>query len=455
MMTVRMAAMQKNDTLVLKCENLGTDMEGVCRHEGMAVFVPGMLPGETGRVLIVKVQKRFAFGKLLQLTGESSPERRESDCPAYPRCGGCSCRHMSYEATLEQKRRHVEDCFRRIGHLTVEVPPVIGMEHPAGYRNKTALPVGGTADAPVMGFYAPRSHSIIPAENCPNAMDPAGVLARAVLAWMRAHRVEPYHEESHTGLVRHLVIRVNRKGEAMVTIVINGRKLPYADALIPILVPLGAVSIIVNENTERTNVILGRQFTTLYGQDDLTDTLCGLTFSLSPAAFFQVNPTQTEKLYQTALAYADPGADDMLCDVYCGAGTITLMMARKAGKVMGIEVVPQAIDNARENARRNGVTNADFRVGAAEDVLPRLVREGLRPDIIVVDPPRKGLEPAVIDAMVQADPKRIVYVSCDVATQARDAALLDAAGYHVQRMQSVDMFCYTSGVENVALFSRD
>lgn len=446
--------MRKNDSIDLTCDGLGADLEGVGRHEGMAVFVPGLLPGETASVRIVKVQPRFAFGRMIGAPVSPAESRKTPDCPAYPRCGGCTGRHMTYEATLEAKRQQVADCFRRIGHIEIDVPPVLGMSAPSAYRNKTALPVGGTADAPQLGFFAPRSHALIPIDRCPNAMPPSDALCRAFLDWMQAHHIPPYTEETHRGLIRHLVIRVNRQGQAMVTVVVNGASLPHEQELADALFPLGAVSLILNENRERTNVILGRCFRTIRGADTLTDTLCGLTFSLSPAAFFQVNPIQTERLYQTALDFAALRPEDMLCDVYCGAGTITLMMARHCRKALGIEVVPQAIDNARQNARRNDINNAEFRVDAAEDVLPQLVDGGLRPDVIVVDPPRKGLDPAVITAMAAAGPRRIVYVSCNVATQARDAALLRETGYMLEKVQPVDMFCWTSGVENVGAFVK-
>ncbi len=447
--------MRKNDILTLTADTLGADMEGVCRADGLAVFVPGMLPGETACVRIVKDQKRYAFGRM-----ESQPEpaadiRREPDCPAYPRCGGCSCRHMSYAATLNAKRQQVVDCFQRIAHLDAPVLPALGMDEPSAYRNKTALPVGGTVDAPYVGFFAPRSHAIIPIDRCANAMPPADDISRAILQWMQANHVAPYMEESHTGLIRHIVTRVNRQHQALVTLAVNGTTIPHAEALWEALRPLGAVGLVLNENRERTNVILGRKFRTLFGASTLQDTLCGLTFDLSPAAFFQVNPVQTEALYQTALDFAELRPDDRLCDVYCGAGTISLMMARHCREVLGIEIVPQAIENAHANAKRNGITNADFRCGAAEDVLPALVSEGLRPDVIVIDPPRKGVEPAVIDAIAKAAPRRVVYVSCNVATQARDAALLCAQGYHLDKLQPVDMFCWTSGVECVASFTRE
>ena len=446
--------MRKNDIITLTAESLGADLEGVGRHEGMAVFVPGLLPGETATVRIVKVEKRYAFGRLEALPEQPSEHRRSPDCPAYPRCGGCSGRHMSYAATLEAKRQQVQDCFQRIGKLSVTVPPVLGMADPSAYRNKTALPVGGPVDAPYVGFFAPRSHAIIPIDRCPNAMPPADALCQAVLAWMKQNRIPSYNEETHTGVMRHIVIRVNRKHEAMVTLAVNSTTIPNPATLWQAIAPLGAVSLILNENRERTNVILGHKFRTLFGRDTLEDVLCGLSFDLSAAAFFQVNPEQTEVLYQTALDFAQLSESDRLCDVYCGAGTISLMMARHCKEVLGIEIIPQAIDNAKANAARNGVKNASFRCGAAEDVLPRLVDEGLRPDVIVIDPPRKGVEPAVIDAIAKAGPRRVVYVSCNVATQARDAALLAEKGYQLDRVQPVDMFCWTSGVECVVSFSK-
>ena len=446
--------LQKNEIFRMRAENLGADMEGVCRHEGMTVFVPGLLPGEETDVRIVKAERRYAFGRMESVPAAPSPDRRDPGCSAYPRCGGCSCRHMRYEATLEAKRRQAADCFRRIGGIDIDVPAPVGMAEPAAYRNKTALPLGGTADDPVLGFYAPRSHAVVPAAACPNAMPPSGEIASRFLAWMRSFRLEPYREDVHRGLIRHLVIRVNREGECMVTVAANTGMLPHANELTDALRPHGVVSLWLNENTAQTNVILSDRYHLIYGRETLTDTLCGLRFELSPGAFFQVNPVQTEALYDTALRFADPTPSDTLCDVYCGAGTITLMMARRCRSAVGIEIVPAAVDNARQNALRNGIANAAFHAGKAEDLLPRMVREGLRSDIIVVDPPRKGLEPAVIRAIAGAAPYRVVYVSCNVATQARDAALFREAGYTVTKVQPVDMFCWTSGIENVALFER-
>lgn len=445
--------MRKNDLLLLRADSLGADMEGVCRHEGMAVFVPGLLPGEEASVRIVRVEKRYAFGRLEAPPPSPSPVRRDPGCPSWPQCGGCSARHMSYETTLEAKRQHVQDCFERIARIPVEVPPVLGMAHPFAYRNKTALPVGGSAGDPTLGFFAPRSHRLVPALRCPNAMAPTGEIACAVRDWMKDYRIEPYDEQSGKGQLRHVVVRVSREGGVMVTLVSRVPRLPHTEELLSALRPLGVVSLYLNENPRNTNVIFGERFRLLFGQETLSDTLCGLRFELFPASFFQVNPLQTETLYATALEFASPGTGDSLCDVYCGAGTISLMMARHCRQVTGIEIVPPAVANARENAVRNGIGNAEFHLGRAEELLPRMVRSGLRPDIVVVDPPRKGLEPAVIDAVAQAEPKRLVYVSCNPATQARDAALFRERGYLIRKIQPVDMFPFTSHVETVVLMS--
>ena len=446
--------MKKNECFLLTAERLGADLEGICIHDGMPVFVPGMLPGETAKVRIVKAEKRYAFGRMESVPDPSSVHRRIPDCSAYPRCGGCSGRHMSYDATLAAKRQQVEDCFRHIAGINTDVLPVLGMDSPFGYRNKTSLPAGGTDDNPVLGFYAPRSHVVIPASDCPNAMPPADNLAAAFLRWMRLFHVKPYREDTRKGLIRHLVIRVNRKGESMVTVAASSSSLPHIRELTDALVPLGTVSLWLNENRADTNVILSEKFHHIYGDKFLTDTLFDLQFELSPASFFQVNPAQTEKLYQTALDFAAPKPDDLLCDVYCGTGTITLTMARCCREAVGIEVVPAAVENAKRNAAFNGIENVSFRTGKAEELLPQMVAGGLRPDIIVVDPPRKGLDSAVIHAMVQAEPDRLVYVSCNPATLARDAGLLKEQGYMVRKIQPVDMFCWTSGIETVCLLSH-
>ena len=446
--------MQKNDIFHLSAENLGADMEGVCRPDGFPVFVPGMLPGEEADVRIVKAEKRFAFGRMESSPAVPSPNRQDPRCAAYPRCGGCSCRHMTYDATLAAKRQQVADCFLHIGGITADVLPVLGMEHPESYRNKTSLPCAGTADHPVLGFFAPRSHAVIPVDSCPNALPSADRIMQAFLHWMKHFHLAPYQETDHTGLIRHLVIRINRKGESMVAIVANANVLPHASEIRDALIPLGVISLWLKEHRAKTNVILSDRFHLLYGRETLPDMLCGLTFELSPASFFQVNPTQTEKLYRTALDFAGLQKNDILCDVYCGAGTITLMMASHCRQAVGIEIVPAAVENARKNATANGIRNAVFHAGKAEEILPALIADGLRPDVVVVDPPRKGLIASVISAIITAGPSRLVYVSCNPATLARDISLFLAGGYEIQKIQPVDMFCWTSGIETVVLLSQ-
>ena len=282
--------MKKNECFPMTAERLGADLEGVCIHDGMPVFVPGLLPGETADVRIVKAEKRYAFGRMESKPDPASADRRIPDCVSWPRCGGCSGRHMNYEATLAAKRQQVEDCFRRSAGIETDVPPVLGMDSPFGYRNKTSLPAGGTDRDPVLGFYAPRSHAVIPASACPNAMPPANALAAAFLAWMKMFHVKPYREETRQGLIRHLVIRVNRAGESMVTIAANGSSLPNIKELTDELASLGTVSLWLNENRADTNVILSDRYHHIYGKETLTDTLFDLKFELSPASFFQVNP---------------------------------------------------------------------------------------------------------------------------------------------------------------------
>jgi len=450
---------QKNDTLTLRCERLGSELEGVCSHEGMAVFVPGVLPGEEAETLIVKTQPRYAFGKLLKVLAPS-PNRAQPHCPVYDKCGGCSGQHMTYQATLEAKRMQVADCLTRIGGLSLkeeDVPPVIGAENPLHCRNKTSLPVGGTADAPELGFYRRRSHAIVPISDCPVAMGSLEGVISAVTGWMKSARVQPYNELTGKGLLRHVVTRITRKGDLMVILVATKQQLPQVENLIERLKKQaeGFCSLHLSVNSARNNVILGRTSQKLFGEDAVYEQLLGLTFEIPPLSFFQVNPDQTEKLYQTAIDFASLTPEDTVVDAYAGAGTISLCMAKKAKKVIGIEIVPQAIDGAKRNAKANGIENAEFHVAAVEDLLPKLVADGLRPDVIVLDPPRKGVEPEVVNAVLKARPRRVVYVSCHVPTQARDVKLLCEGGYKLEHCQPVDMFCYAGGVENVVSLILD
>ena len=448
----------KNQELTLTCEGLGAELEGVCRYEGQAVFVPGALPGETVEARVLMVRPTFAYARLDRVA-VPSPDRREPFCPAYRFCGGCSGQHMSYPATLAAKRQQVFDHLTRIARLPIteeDVPPVIGADDPIHCRNKTSLPIGGTAQAPMLGFYKRRSHEIVSTENCPVAMGDLGSVIAAIKAWMRETGAPPYDETTHRGLLRHLVVRTSRAGEVLVVLAATSASLPNPENLIRRLqtgVP-GFCGLHVSENRQHNNVILGETSRKLYGADVITENLLGLSFEISPLSFFQVNPAQTERLYQQALAFAALTPQDTAVDAYAGAGTISLCMARQCKRVIGLEIVPQAVESARRNAAANHIENAEFSVAAVEERLPELVRQGLRPDVIMLDPPRKGVEPAVIDAILQASPRRVVYVSCHVPTQARDVALLAAGGYRFAGCQPVDLFCYAGGVENVLCMER-
>ena len=449
--------LRRNDIFEMTCENFGQDAQGVCRHDGMAVFVPGLLPGERARVRIVKPEKRYAFGRIEELL-ECSPDRAEPFCPIYKRCGGCSCQHMTYDTSLRFKQDQVQQLLVRVGGLDIIVPPVLGMDEPFAYRNKGAYPVGEYNGDPICGFFAPRSHDIVslPAEGCRIQGEDSRLATQAVLAWMKQTGARAYDEVTGKGLVRHIMTRSTTSGGLMVVLVVTQRSIPSKDLLIAKLseaVP-GLVSLCLSINSKRTNVILGEEIHCLWGEPVMEDTLHGLKFSVSPLSFFQVNPVQTERLYQLALDYAQLTGSETVVDAYCGAGTISLMLAKKAKKVIGIEIVEPAIVNARENAVRNNVDNVEFIVGATEEVLPKLIAGGMRPDVIVVDPPRKGCEEAVLQAIIESAPERVVYVSCGAPTLARDAKILCEGGYKAEKVQCVDMFCWTGAVETVMLFTK-
>ena len=441
--------LRKNDEITVQIERFGGEM-GIAHLEGLTLFVQGALPGETVTARAQKVEKTHAFLKTLQVR-TPAPDRIAPPCPYYEKCGGCVCQHMDYALTLTMKRERVRDALTRIGGIDVAVAPVIGMDDPWRYRNKTALPVGGEKGAPQIGFFAPRSHRIIDVEGCLIARQESDAVAAVLRRWMEKFQVEPYRESDRGGLIRHIMSRVSRSGQVMAVVVAAAPSLPHERELIAMLragVP-GLCSLYLNVNRRGDNVILGAENRLLYGEERLRDTLCGLQYALSPQSFFQVNPVQTEKLYQTALNFADLTGNELVADLYCGAGTISLLLARHARRVVGIEIVPQAIRDAEENARANGVTNAEFHAAAAEELLPRLVAQGLRPDVVVLDPPRKGSEEAVLRAIADASPRRVVYVSCDPATLARDAKILSSLGYRPDACQPVDMFCWTGSVETV------
>ena len=471
--------MKKNDIIELKIEDIGVGGEGIGHLDGMAFFVKDAIPGDEIRARITKLKKNYGYARLEELI-VSSKDRVEPKCALHKRCGGCQIQAMSVSAQLAYKANKVRNNLIRIGGFAPEfvdeiMEPVVGMEEPYRYRNKAQFPVGTDHEGnPVAGFYAARTHSIIPVTDCLLGVEQNREILDLVLAYMKEHQVSAYDETTGKGLVRHVLIRYGfTTKEIMVCLVINGRSLPGADRLVERLTAIsGMKSISVNINQENTNVILGTQTNCIWGEPYITDyihlrdcsddrfalTDTAVAFQISPQSFYQVNPLQTEKLYSLALEYAGLTGKECVWDLYCGIGTISLFLAQKAGQVYGVEIVPQAIEDAKRNAALNGITNAQFFVGKAEEVLPEFYENNTgdmsHPDVIVVDPPRKGCDPACLDTMLKMQPERIVYVSCDSATLARDLRILCDGGYELKRVRPVDQFGHTVHVECVALIIK-
>ena len=442
----------KNQEHTVTIEGYGEGGMGVARIDGRVVFVHGALRGEKCRVLILKTLKSVAFAKVLEVL-EPSSERMESDCPYFPRCGGCTYRHIRYEEELRLKKQRVQDNLSRIGGSDVTVEEILGAQDTLRYRNKAQYPVSKDG---AVGFYRARTHEVIECEHCLLVRPEADAAAEALREYMQSCRVAGYDEKTGRGLIRHLYVRSNAAGESLICVLVNGDKLPKEDRLVALLrdACTKCTGIVLGTNTKKGNVILGDRYRTLWGSDRLEDTLCGKTFRLSVPSFYQVNRVQAERLYAKAIEFAGLTGQETVLDLYCGAGTITLALSDHAKKVLGAEIVPEAIDDARENAARNGVKNAEFFCGDASDVAKKLARENLRPDVITVDPPRKGLAADVVESIAEMQPGRVVYVSCDSATMARDVKRLADLGYTAQRACAVDMFPRADHVETVVLLSK-
>lgn len=447
-----MPALEKNRIYRAHIDGYSSEGLGIARIDGQVVFVHGAVRGETCDVLVMKVLKNAAFGKIAALT-EPSPARREPDCPYYGRCGGCDFRHMSYEEELWAKRARVQDALTRIGGAEVTVEEILGAEQPLHYRNKSIYPISPAGE---VGFYRARSHQVVHVEHCLIQKPEADALAQAVRDYIARFQVEPYNEATGRGLLRHLYVRTSCRGESLACLLVNGSRLPHEQELVDMLraAAPGVCGVVLGENTRRGNAILGDRYRTLWGRDYLTDTLCGLELRLSVPSFYQVNHDQAQRLYEKALEYAGLTGRELAVDLYCGAGTITQVLARRARHVIGGEIVPEAIRDAEDSARRNGVENVEFLCGDASRLAAELRQRGLRPDVICVDPPRKGLAPDVVEAAASMTPGRIVYVSCDPATLARDVARFAPLGYRPVRACAVDLFPGTAHVETVCLLSK-
>lgn len=452
------APFKKNDIIDMTVTAMSSEGNGIAKPRNFTVFIPLTDIGDVVRVRILKVLKSFAYGKAEKLITPSE-SRIVNHCPAYSKCGGCCFRHISYAHELEIKRQHVVDAVNRIGGFEgIPIKPIIGSEKTDSYRNKCLLPVGTDSGGnSIIGFYALNSHRIIDIDNCMLQPKVFSKITKIFRSWLNEKNIPVYNEETHTGLIRRLYLRLaETTGEIMVCIVAKGNSLPYHKELASELsdkIP-GFKSLILNINPDKTNVALGEKSITLYGSDTITDTLCGLSFDISPTSFYQVNRSQAEKLYEIAKEYAALKSTDTLIDLYCGTGTIGLSMVKNGGKLIGVEIVEAAVQNAIKNAEKNGIENAEFICADAFEASKKIKSRGITPDVIVIDPPRKGTTPDTIETISKLSPKRVVYVSCDPATLARDLKIFSELGYEPQEITPVDMFPRTSHVECVCLMSK-
>ncbi len=448
-----MTTIEEKKIYPLTIEGYASDGAGVARLEGMVVFVKGAIAGETCLVRIDKVGRSAVWGHVDEVV-TPSPARLAADCPWDQNCGGCQFRHMTYAEELEAKRQKVNDALCRIGGAATGISVIHGVKNTERYRNKVQFPVG---PGPRIGFYRQRTHIVTDVADCLLQPVAAANLRMAVKGWMKANRVPAYDEKTGKGLVRHVYVRTNRAGQSLFCLLINGKKAPNEAELVEALrtAEPNLIGVVLGINERGDNVILGERYRTLWGDNFLMDTLCGLEFKLSVPSFYQVNADQAEVLYGRALEFAGLTGGETVLDLYCGIGTITLVMAKGAKQVIGCEVVPRAVADAKENALRNGVKNAEFICGDAGWAAKKLAQDGVRPDVVCVDPPRKGLAPDVIDTIAQMAPARVVYVSCDSATLARDVKLFSAHGYLLRRAEAVDLFPRTAHCEAVVLLEAD
>lgn len=452
------AVMKKDDIVKVTIEDMSSEGLGVGRSDGLALFIKDTVIGDVAEVKVMKMKKTYGYARLMRLL-LPSPDRVDAPCPVAKQCGGCQIQAMDYEAQLRFKENKVRGNLQRIGKFQ-EIPmeKIIGMDTPFRYRNKAQFPIGTDKNGKLIaGFYAGRTHSIIECKDCLLGNEINQKILEIVLKHMESHKISAYDEKAGKGLVRHVMTRVGSKtGEVMVCIVVNGDNLPSSEELTKKLSEIpGMASITLNINKEQTNVIMGRKLKLLWGKEYIEDEIGTVRFRISPLSFYQVNPLQTEKLYGKALEYAGLTGNETVWDLYCGIGTISLFLAQRAKKVYGVEIVPEAIADAKQNAKLNEITNAEFYVGKAEEVLPeKYEKEQIKAEVIVIDPPRKGCEQTVLETMIRMEPERIVYVSCDSATLARDLKYLCENGYELKRVCPVDMFGNSVHVETVVLLSK-
>ncbi|GEK33761.1 23S rRNA (uracil(1939)-C(5))-methyltransferase RlmD [Kurthia sibirica] len=446
------APVKKNDRLIVHIEDLTHDGAGVAKVDGYPLFIQGGLPNESAEVHVVKTLKNYGFAKIVDIK-ESSPDRVEAPCPIFDQCGGCQLQHLSYEGQLKWKQNMVENVMKRIGKIDVPVLPVKGMQDPWHYRNKAQIPFGVDGDVPIAGFYKTKSHHIVDTNRCLIQGEEADAILMGLKPKLWSLGLTPYDEISQRGILRHVVVRKARTtNEVMVVLVTKGRKLKEKEAIIKAIIELipNVKSIMHNINSQDTNVIFGNDTLLLWGKEVIEDYIGDVRFEISARSFYQVNPIQTEVLYEQALDYAALTGKETVIDAYCGIGTISLFMAKKAKMVMGVEIVPQAIADAKRNAEINHLTNTFFEAGPAEEVIPRWYKEGKTADVLMVDPPRKGCDEALLTTIIEQKPRKVVYVSCNPATLARDLRILEDGGYKTQQVQPVDMFPHTAHCEVVA-----